>query len=151
MALLPDLDDIPFLNPYYEERGRHGGDYETLDEEFIGEGGAIEYESTDEDGSGMSSEYGSGADIQPEKDKLQRDPMMEGWFPGREIAENDKAEFERLECRRHFLQAKPGRMDPMPKECERILYSISYLTFQVGINVKRITNTLIFVIPGCLG
>lgn len=55
---------------------------------------------------------------------------MDDWFPGREKVEQDQNEFDRLECRRQFLKAKPGRMDPMPKECEGLLYSISFLTFK---------------------
>ena len=64
------------------------------------------------------------------KPAREMDPM-DGWFPGADISEKNREEFERLECRKHFMQAKPGRTGPMPKECERILYSISFLTFQV--------------------
>ena len=34
--------------------------------------------------------------------------------------------FDRLGCREHFLDAKPTRTLPMPRECMDILYSISF-------------------------
>ena len=134
MALLPDLDDIPFLNPYYDTIFTHMG--EEIEDGFIGEGSLPDYESINEDGSGVSDDDGSGSETEPKEDVPKRDPMMEGWFPGKEIAEIERSEFERLDCRRHFLQAKPGRTDPMPKGCERLLYSISFLTFQVSISLS---------------
>ena len=59
------------------------------------------------------------------------DVSTKGWYPGDEKVQKDRAEFDRLDCRRHFLQPKPRRMpDAVPEECMRILKSISFLTFQ---------------------
>jgi len=150
IALLPDIDDIPFLNPALESMM----DTVVADGLIpIGEGFYYTTTTTTEApttrpwinpnmfnpfGVGPSQEEGSGMSLEPEDtysyNKGSDDLMMQGWFPGREKVEWDRSEFERLDCRRHFLQAKPGRLDPMPKECERILYSISFLTFHGAIN-----------------
>ena len=59
------------------------------------------------------------------------DVSTKGWYPGDEQVRQDRADFDRLDCRRHFLQPKPRRMpDAVPEECMRILKSISFLTFQ---------------------
>ena len=56
---------------------------------------------------------------------------MDGWFPGEEVAKRERDLFDSLGCREHFMIAKNARTAPMPKDCERLLYSISFLTFQV--------------------
>ena len=56
---------------------------------------------------------------------------MDGWFPGEEVAQRERDLFDSLGCREHFMIAKKARTIPMPKDCERLLYSISFLTFQV--------------------
>ena len=56
--------------------------------------------------------------------------MAIGWSPGPEEAQQFRNDFEVLECRKHFLTAKPARKDEMPKRCEEILYSISFFTFE---------------------
>ena len=59
------------------------------------------------------------------------DVSTKGWYPGDELVRQNREDFDRLDCRRHFLQAKPSRMpDAVPEECMRILRSISFLTFQ---------------------
>ena len=162
MALLPDVDDIPFLNPYYDtltealgseyddedEYDEYGGgsgdgmvgviageggsgdylDYNSIisagqEQIFAGEGGMIPVSSSN------ISATGRGGVRRPVK---EADPM-DGWFPGQEAAQRNREEFDRLGCRDHFFMAKPGRTGPMPKECERLLYSISFLTFQARI------------------
>ena len=127
MALLPDLDDVPFLNPHYEERMLETNTGGVLDpglEDGSGSGFLIDLGLTD----------GSGDDEEPEESSLataRREDPMEGWFPGEEEAQRERDLFESLGCRQHFLAAKKARTDPMPKDCERLLYSISFLTFQV--------------------
>ena len=56
--------------------------------------------------------------------------MAVGWSPGRDEAAALRDEFDRLNCRHHFLVAKPARREPMPKACEAILYSISFYAFE---------------------
>ena len=140
MALLPDLDDIPFLNPEYDEIMSEVEEV-VEDDMFIG----MEQGSGD-DGLEGSSEaegvplLGQGEVMTPMPGKKRRpeDPM-DGWFPGSDKAAEYKDLFESLECRKHFVQAKPGRTEEVPKDCEKLLYSISFLTFQVFIALKRST------------
>ena len=61
---------------------------------------------------------------------------MDGWFPGEELAQRKSDLFDSLGCREHFMIAKNARTTPMPKECERLLYSISFLTFQVKLDLS---------------
>ena len=83
---------------------------------------------------GLTDGSGTGDEDEPEETSLaaprQEDPM-DGWFPGPEEAARERDLFESLGCRHHFMMAKKARTDPMPKDCERLLYSISFLTFQV--------------------
>ena len=128
MALLPDLDDIPFLNPQYESRMFEDGLGEVIDpleDDGSGSGGLINLGLAG--GSGEEDEYPDETSVAPPR---QADPM-DGWFPGREVAQMERELFENLGCRQHFMIAKKARTDPMPKDCERLLYSISFLTFQV--------------------
>ena len=52
--------------------------------------------------------------------------MSIGWSPGPDEAAEMREMFDRLGCREHFLDAKPTRTLPMPRECMDILYSISF-------------------------
>ena len=56
---------------------------------------------------------------------------MDGWFPEEEVIKRERDLFDSLGCREHFMIAKKARTAAMPKDCERLLYSISFLTFQV--------------------
>ena len=56
--------------------------------------------------------------------------MSIGWSPGTDQAAEMRDLFERLGCRKSFLDAKPSRRDPMSKDCEDILYSISFFAFE---------------------
>ena len=82
-------------------------------------------EDSEDDGSGSGSGPEDSAEIVPETNP------MDGWFPGKEVAQRERDLFDSLGCRDHFMIAKNARTAPMPKDCERLLYSISFLTFQV--------------------
>ena len=56
--------------------------------------------------------------------------MSIGWSPGPDRAAEMREVFDRLNCRERFLNAKPSRLEPMPKDCEEILYSISFFAFE---------------------
>ena len=56
--------------------------------------------------------------------------MSIGWSPGPDRAAEMREIFDRLNCRERFLNAKPSRLEPMPKDCEEILYSISFFAFE---------------------
>ena len=56
--------------------------------------------------------------------------MSVGWSPGPEEAREMKDLFDRLGCRDFFLDAKPTRTMPMPRECMKILYSISFFVHE---------------------
>ena len=74
-----------------------------------------------------TSTMGSSAPIEEEGP----DVSTKGWYPGDEQMRQNRDDFDRLDCRRHFLQPKPSRLpDAVPAECMRILKSISFLTFQ---------------------
>ena len=175
MALLPDVEDIPFLNPFYEDRvsvtpGISAGEGSisageggmmtpvspgtlTYDDygggsgdgmvSVIGAGGSGDYldygsiisageEAISAGEGGMIPVAGSNTSSTSESGgrKVKEVDPMDGWFPGQQEAERNREEFDRLGCRDFFFIAKPGRTGPMPKECERLLYSISFLTFQ---------------------
>ena len=128
------------MNPLYEDLRLLPGEMDDS-AAIIGEDGMILAgdPSLDglEDGSGeISIGDGSGdaedsAPVTPRpKPERESDPM-DGWFPGKDKAEEYRTLFNDLGCRDHFLKAKIGRTDPMPKDCEKLLYSISFLTFQV--------------------
>ena len=138
MALLPDVEDIPFLNPEYDELMseveevveddmfigmEQGSGDDGLEGSSEGDGVPLFGEGMLPPGEGMPPMFG-GRKRRPE------DPM-DGWFPGSDKAAEYRDLFENLECRKHFLQAKPGRTEEVPKDCEKLLYSISFLTFQV--------------------
>ena len=137
IALIPDLNDIPFLSP---DPIRELGPGETQlpdpsEESFMVEE-EEDYAESSDDGSGSGSgslvnlpPEGSGQSAGPDSPR-ERNPM-DGWFPGEEIAQRERDLFDSLGCREHFLIAKKARTSPMPKDCERLLYSISFLTFQV--------------------
>ena len=72
---------------------------------------------------------GSGENAGPPSPR-ERD-QMDGWFPGEEVAQRERELFDSLGCRGHFMIAKKARTSAMPKDCERLLHSISFLTFQV--------------------
>mgnify|MGYP001217194052 FL=1 len=176
MALLPDVEDIPFLNPYYEDRvsvtpdrgisvgegsisageggmtpvspgtltyDDYGGGSGDGLVSVIGAGGSGDYldygsiisageETISAGEGGMIPVAGSNTSSTTESGgrKVKDVDPMDGWFPGQQEAERNREEFDRLGCRDFFFMAKPGRTGPMPKECERLLYSISFLTFQ---------------------
>ena len=143
IALLPDIEDVPFLNPNYQDQQLTAGEMDDM-AGIIGEGMIIGRDPSEDgldDGSGEISIGGEGsgdaedsASVVPvtsrPKPERESDPM-DGWFPGKDKAEEYRTLFDDLGCRDHFFQAKIGRTDPMPKDCEKLLYSISFLTFQV--------------------
>ena len=75
--------------------------------------------------------------------------MAVGWSPGRDEAAALRDEFDRLNCRHHFLVAKPARREPMPKACEAILYSISFYAFE-GKESVTLVACILFVSDGSL-
>ena len=128
MALIPDLDDVPFLNPQYESRlfeSNTGQVLDPLDDVGSGSGPLINLGLAG--GSGDEEDEAEVTSVAPPR---ETDPM-DGWFPGSEEAQRERDLFDNLGCRQHFMIAKKARIDPMPKDCERLLYSISFLTFQV--------------------
>ena len=149
MALLPDVDDIPFLNPNYEAKDMVAGEDMVG---VMGEGmivmpddGSTDYDGSGGGGSGFGPLDGSSGDEDDDEDGLvtditvpgetareEEDPM-DGWFPGAEQAEAARELWEQLGCREHFYHAKPGRPEAVPEACMPLLYSISFLTFQVHI------------------
>ena len=138
MALLPDLEDIPFLNPDYNDVAEVEDVYDDGSEAGSGD----DYGSGDELGPVEIEGYTNGTlgqmegmipvgeGVEVRRKKRPEDPM-DGWFPGGDKAQEYRDLFESLGCREHFLQAKPGRTEEIPKDCEKLLYSISFLTFQV--------------------
>ena len=68
--------------------------------------------------------------------------MSIGWSPGPDRAAEMREIFDRLNCRERFLNAKPSRLEPMPKDCEEILYSISFFAFEGKKREKNILNCL---------
>ena len=124
------MNDIPFLNSV-PNVGPSEGSLPAEDGYLPVDDGSGEETEANDDGSGSGS--GSGLPA-PEGSGVQngreRNPM-DGWFPGEEVARRERELFDSLGCREHFMIAKKARTDPMPKECERLLYSISFLTFQV--------------------
>ena len=71
--------------------------------------------------------------------------MSIGWSPGPDRAAEMREIFDRLNCRERFLNAKPSRLEPMPKDCEEILYSISFFAFE-GKKRKNILDCLILTL-----
>merc|ERR1711892_580693 len=127
----------PFLNPEYETLMMEDGGLRLIGEgmEMTTEAPVTTTRSWLNPGFlgsiGAATEEGSGLEPEDANNYNQQyASTMDGWFPGREKVQWYRDEFDRLECRRHFLQAKPSRMAPIPKECEGLLYSISLLTFQ---------------------
>ena len=108
MALLPYIEDIPFLNPDFllnqqprQDQGSGDGlmldNYDDLEQQAGGSG--IDY-----DGSGLGLDDGSGVVQKQENTEEERkveevESPMAGWFPGREAAERDRQLWDQLDCR----------------------------------------------------
>jgi len=58
------------------------------------------------------------------------DVWIDSWFRGEVQAEQNIYLFLKFECMEQFMKARPGRTSPMPKECEKILNSISFFMFE---------------------
>jgi len=116
IALLPVIDDIPFLNPTWEDPVNMINRLCPDDEEMVEDGG-------------QASLVESNANCQHLK-QLSADRMSTGWSPGPERATELREQFDRLGCASHFSIAQSAREAEMPKDCENILYSISFFAFE---------------------
>ena len=108
VALLPYIEDIPFLNPDFLLDQQPGQDQGSGDGFLLDNYDDLEQQSgyggTDYDGSGMGQDDGSGMvqqqEITEEERKVEEvESPMAGWFPGREAAERDRQLWDQLDCR----------------------------------------------------